>query len=300
MSYLNPVQIGIVQGLLLSWSVLGFALAYRILGFPDLTVEASVPLGGGIFALLARAGWPIWSSIPMALFGGLVAGTLTALVHLRFRVNKFLAGIIVVAIFYSLDLRIMSGPNLSLLGLNSLLDAIAAYLGPNSGWAMVGLLSMLCVVGMSLLSALMSSRTGAKIRAAGSNGAFAESIGLRPIVAIVAGLAVCNALAAFSGVLIADYQGFADVSSGQGVLVLALASMAIGEAIIPQRRLVYHRYVIFSAVLGSLIYQILVAEAVHLGLATTDLRLATGTLVLIVVIVRTARDLSSREALALQ
>jgi len=166
-------------------------------------------------------------------------------------------------------------------------------------WASLGTMVVLtggCAIACVILIKFLSSRAGIRMRAAGSSPIFAESIGLRPGIRLVLGLSFTNALAALSGILISDYQGFADVGSGQGVLILALAALSIGEALIPQRRLAYYTFVVSSAISGSIIYHVVVSAAVRAGLAPTDLRLATGVLVLFVVVVRVTRQRGNIEA----
>jgi putative tryptophan/tyrosine transport system permease protein len=148
------------------------------------------------------------------------------------------------------------------------------------------LLAAILAILSAILFAALSSRTGIQMRVAGSNPEYARSIGIRVPLYVVASLVVSNALAGGAGALLAMYQGFADVSMGQGLLMIALASMTIGERLLPESRFVYPLYVILAAVLGSIVYQILVAYAVRRGLAPTDLRLVTAVFVLAVIAVR--------------
>ncbi len=300
MNLLVPLEIGLVQGLIMVGAVLTFALAFRLLGFPDLTVEGSVPLGAGIYAVLVRLGAALPLAVAMAGVAGAVAGATTALLHTRFGVNKFLAGIINAAILYSLTLRVMSGPNISLLQGPSLLAASRALFGAGSRLGV--LLTLGAAVSLLAVALLLflGSRTGVKLRAAGSNPRFAESVGVRPDAAVVLGLAGCNSLGALSGVLQADYQGFADVTSGQGVVILALAALATGEALVPQRSVRFHQYVVLAAVAGSIVYHVIVAYAVSAGLAPTDLRLATGVLVLLVIALRFSRNDTALEEIRIR
>ncbi len=272
-------------------AVLTFALAFRLLGFPDLTVEGSVPLGAATYAVsVVHLGAPPGLAVLLACLAGAAAGATTAGLHVRFGVNKFLAGIIIVSIVYSLTLRVMSGPNISLLQGPSLLAAARSILPdyPRFG-VLLSLIAAVVVVGTGLI-VFLGSRAGIALRAAGSNPRFAESVGVHKKGMIVSGLAGCNALGALSGVLQADYQGFADVGSGQGVLVVALAALALGEALVPKQSVRFHQYVVLAAVVGSIGYHLVIAYAVRAGLAPTDLRLATGILVLLVVALRISKD----------
>lgn len=282
MTWFAPLGIGVVEGLIMAGVVAAFALAFRLLEFPDLGLEGSVPLGAATYAALLGRGTPIIWAIATAALVGAATGAATALLHVRFRVNKFLAGIIVVAISYSLTLRVMDGSNVSLLNLPRVFPfARSTFRVPD-----VALLGALWILLGAGIIGLLGTRAGMQLRAAGSNTTFAAAIGIRVPFAIVCGLAGTNALAALAGVLQADHQGFADASGGQGILILALASLTIGEAVVPQTRFRYHHYVVVAALAGTVVYQIVVAYAVRLGIRPTDLRLATGVLVLLVFVLR--------------
>ena len=292
MSWLAPLDIGLQIGLILAWPVVGFSMAFRLMTFPDLTVEASVPLGAAVFATFLRAGAPLTLAFVAAVAAGWLAGATTAFLHVRFHVNKFLAGIIVVAIAYSLSLRTMNGPNIGLLQLPSIFDRLRSLdgrLGPTIHVGTILFLAVNLCVMLVLLAMALSSRPGLRLMAAGSNPEYARSLGISVPLALVLGVAAANGLAAWGGALIASYQGFADIGLGQGVLILALASLTLGERILPTKRLSLQVFVLGAAVLGSVVYQLLVSYAIRLGLATTDLRLVTAVLVLLVVARRVSR-----------
>ncbi len=285
MSLLVPFDIGLLMGLLMVWAVLALALGFRLLDFPDLTVEGSLPLGAAVFATFYKNGSPMIVAIGAAILTGGCAGALTAFLHVHFRLNKFLAGIIVVAISYSCSLRIMGSSNIGILQLRSLFDLVeggnALIPGIHFGTILL-LIAILFLVGGGILFGL-TSRFGLNMRVAGSNPDYARTLGINVPVNLVLGLAMTNALAAMSGVLLAMHQGFVDVGMGQGVLILALAAMTLGERLFPEKWLPFHAYVFSSAILGSILYQVLVAYAVRAGLNPTDLKLATALAVLGVV-----------------
>ena len=293
MNWLVPLDIGLSMGLILAWAVVALALPFRLLNFPDLTIEGSLPLGAAVYAVLLKQGTPLLATVGAGLLAGAVVGGVTACLHTRFRLNKFLAGIIVVAMTYSLSLRIMGASNIGLLQSLSLFDLIApldrAVGGPFHVGTMLLLSSLLGLGAVTLVLAL-SSRTGLQLRVAGSNPEYARSLGISVPWNLVLGLALTNSLAAAAGVLLAMRQGFADVAMGQGILILALAAMTIGERLLPERVLPFQIFVVLAAILGSLLYQILVAYAVRMGLAATDLKLATAVLVLMVVALRVSRN----------
>lgn len=291
MSWLAPLDIGLVMGLLLAWAVLALALALRLLDFPDLTPEGSLPLGAAMFAILHKGGLPMPVSIICALLTGAAAGALTGFLYVRFRLNKFLAGIIVIAIAYSFSLRIMGASNIGLLQFVSIFD-LAEPLNkdmPMHLGTILMLTGLIAVGGVALLWAL-ATRRGVRLRVAGSNPEYAKSLGINVPLNMVLGLAATNALAAFSGLLLTMHQGFADISMGQGILILALAAMTIGERLLPEKHLPFHVVVFLAAIVGSVTYQVLIAHAVRAGLAPTDLKLATAIMVLAVVALRVSRN----------
>lgn len=293
MNWLVPLDIGLVMGLLLAWAVLALTLGFRLLDFPDLTVEGSLPLGAAVFAVLHKGGLPMPVSMACALLAGAAAGALTGFLYVRFKLNKFLAGIIVIAIAYSLSLRIMGASNIGLLQSTSVFDLVDSLNQGIPGHLHFGTILLLAgfvtVGGIALLWAL-ATRRGVRLRVAGSNPEYAKSLGINVPLNMILGLAITNALAAFSGLLLTMHQGFADISMGQGVLILALAAMTIGERLLPEKHLPFHVFVFLAAIVGSVAYQVLVAYAVRAGLAPTDLKLATAIMVLAVVALRVSRN----------
>lgn len=292
MNLFVPLDIGLVMGLLMAWAVLGLALGFRLLDFPDLTVEGSLPLGAAVFAVLHKSGSSIPISVLFAVIVGGLAGALTGFLYVRFRLNKFLAGIIVVAISYSCSLRIMGASNIGLLQSTSIFDFVVPVnnILPGFHAGTIALLVVFVVLGGALALWGLTTHSGLRLRVAGSNPNYAKSLGINVPLNMVVGLAATNGMAALSGALLTMHQGFVDVGMGQGILILALAAMTIGERILPERRLPFHAFVFCAAILGSVVYQVLVAYAVRAGLEPTDLKLATAVLVLIVVAFRVARD----------
>jgi putative ABC transport system permease protein len=290
---LVPLDIGLVLGLILAWVVIALALAFRLLDFPDLTVEGSLSLGAAVFAVLIKNGSSMPTAITCAVLAGGVAGALTGFIHVRFRLNKFLSGIIVVAIAYSLSLRIMGASNIGLLQSPNIFDSVESLNNSVLKQIHLGsilLLAALLLIGFILILSGLSTRYGLGLRVAGSNPDYARSLGINVPLNIVFGLFITNCLAAFSGVLLSMNQGFTDISMGQGILILALAAMTIGERLLPEKAIPFHIFVLCAAIFGSVVYQVLVACAVHEGLAATDLKLVTAVLVLLVVAFKISRN----------
>lgn len=291
MNWLTPLDTGLVSGLIFAWAVLALASAFRLLNFPDITVEGSVPLGAAAYASVLTAGWPPTAALGSAFVVGGVAGALTAILHVRFNVNKLLAGIIVISIAYTGCLRIMGTSNIGLLQYETLFNWIehqTVVFPFHLGTILV--LAMLLITGIAFLYRGLVSRQGLRMRVAGVNPDHARSLGINVPLNLTAGLALSNGFAALTGVLIANRQGFADVGMGRGVLILALASMVIGERLISTRWFSFPMYVLLAAIVGSIVYQVVVAFAVRLGVPSTDLELLTAVLVLIVVARTTSRQ----------
>ena len=270
---------GIVTGLLMAACVLGLAIAYRLFNFPDLTVEGSFLLGAVGMAVAQRQGLPAGVSLAAGAALGAAAGALTALVHARFGVNKFLAGIIVSAICYTAGLRLMGASNIGLLGETTFLDR------PDGVGKVATLLVLVGAMCAALHSALRS-RAGLRLRTAGCNPAYAAMLGINVGRSLMITLGITNALAALSGGLLAVHQGFADIGLGQGILIVGLASLTVGERLVPQRRLTLVAYVLAASVGGGVAYQLLMAFAIRLGLNPVDLKLVTALFVLMLVATR--------------
>jgi putative ABC transport system permease protein len=288
------LDVGLTNGLLFAGAVVALTVAFRLLHFPDITVEGSFPLGAATYAAAAVAGAPMVAAVALAAGAGAAAGAATAVLHSRFRLNKFLAGIIVVSVTYSVMLRVMRGPNVGLLSHANPLDSARAF-GVVGGMhlGMIGALALAVGAACVALVLLLVTRAGSKLRAVGSNPTYARAIGLNTSVYLAVGLAVTNALAALAGVGLAMNQGFADVSLGQGVLVLCLAAMTLGEVTLPQRLFrSYVTFIVTAGVVGSLLFQCVTVWALRAGVSATDLKLATAAVVLVLVAARLTTDRS--------
>lgn len=294
MNILQVADSALLLGLIYCGVALSIALSLRILDFPDLTVEGSVPLGGAITAVAIQHGVSPFLAILFALVVGAVAGASTAVFHTRLRISKLLSGIIMLTILYSLNLRIMGSSNIGLLNQNTLLSWLEGQdssLGTYMGWTFslhpikVFTLLGLVIVVSCLLIMFFRTEIGLRLRSVGDNPDFAQSVGVNPTLYIITGMAAANAIAGICGGLIAMNQGFTDVGMGQGMLVLGLASLILGEKVLQKLypRLGRIRYLIFAAISGSILYQGIIVVALKLGLPATDLKMGTAVIVLIAV-----------------
>jgi putative ABC transport system permease protein len=276
-------------GLILSLLALGVFVSFRVFNFPDITAEGSITFGAAVAAvLLVRGGSPSVATVA-GFVAGSVAGAVTGILHTRFRINGLLAGILVMTALYSVNLRIMGRSNVPLLGVTTLTSEAEQLgrrlLGGASevavlGWAMsvrdaATLLVVLVIIAAAALALYLFFRThlGTAMRAAGDNPPMMSALGADVANMVVLGLALSNGLIGASGALLAQYQGFADVQMGIGMLVWGLASVIIGEALVGGAQL---GLVICGAVMGSLLFRLLVAIALRAGLNPNDLKLVTA------------------------
>ena len=276
-------------GLILALLALGVFVSFRVFRFPDITTDGSLTLGASIAAALLGMG----VSAPLATLagagGGLVAGATTGVLHTRFRIHGLLAGILVMTALYSINLRIMGKSNLPLLDAETLATH-AEHLGQRiAGAARLEILGFsVDAAEVSVLAAALAASTlvalllyaflrtqlGTAMRATGDNEQMIRALGVDVGNMRIAGLALANGLIALSGALLAQYQGFADVQMGIGMVVLGLASVIIGEALVGTTREL--GLVITGALLGSVLFRLLVAIALRAGLDPNDLKLATA------------------------
>jgi putative ABC transport system permease protein len=284
-------------GLLLSLLAFGVFISFRIFEFPDITTEGSLTLGGAIAAVLIVSGVnPVFATLA-AFAGGALAGTTTAVVHTRFKINPLLSGILVMTALYSINLHIMGKSNVPLLSERTLASmaesAGIALLGAPEvqmlGWEVstrdLASLTLAFVVAAIVGTALylfFRTNLGTAMQAAGDNAQMIRALGVNVENMIVLGLALSNGLVAVAGALLTQYQGFADVQMGIGMVVWGLASVIIGEALVGVRAL---GFLITGAVMGSVLFRLLVAVALRGGLNPNDLKLVTAVFVLAALIV---------------
>jgi putative ABC transport system permease protein len=275
-------------GLILSLLALGVYISYRVFAFPDITADGSITFGAAVAAtLLTRGTNPIVASLA-AFAAGTVAGACTGVLHTRFRINQLLSGILVMTALYSINLHVMGQSNLPLLSTRTLMT-FAERIGlrmtgsapmPVFGWPvtareMGSLLLSLAIVTFVALVAYVFFRTnlGSAMRASGDNQQMIRALGVNVENMIVLGLAISNGLVAFSGAMLAQYQGFADVQMGIGMVVWGLASVIIGRALVGTDSL---GLALAGTVMGSVIFRLIIALALRWGLNPNDLKLVTA------------------------
>ena len=277
------------MGLILALLSLGTLISFRMIRFTDITVDGSITLGASITAVLISQGVNPWLATVAAVLAGACAGMVTGLLHTRFKIQELLSGILVMTALYSINLRVMGRSNIPLLdvstlssGVEHLLSRVAGsgdkmnifgWLVPVSDMATFICSTLICVVVGILLLYFLRTHFGTGLRAAGSNAQMARAQGLNHNTMIVFSLALANGLVALSGALLAQYQGFADVQMGIGMMVWGLASIIIGEALVGKAGI---GLTIAGTILGTILFRLLIAIALRWGLNPNDLKLVTA------------------------
>jgi putative tryptophan/tyrosine transport system permease protein len=272
--FMGAIEIGLLYGLV----AMGVLLSFRILDFPDLTVDGSFPLGAAVCAILIVSGVNPWVATFAAILAGMVAGFVTAWISVRWNILHLLASILTMTALYSINLRIMGRPNIALLGEQTIFTPIETLPFPHL-YIMPTAMFIVALVIMSLLYRFLMSQKGLAMRATGANVRMAKAQGIAVNCQILSGIALSNGLVALAGALFAQSQGFADVTMGVGTIIVGLAAVIVGEAI-------FNPKVILSALLacifGSIFYRLAVAMALNagfLGLQASDLQLVTAVIV---------------------
>jgi putative ABC transport system permease protein len=279
---LGALEIGLIFGLV----ALGVFLSFRVINFPDLTVDGSFPLGGAVAATLIVAGWNPFAATGVAFAAGALAGALTAWLNVRLRIMQLLASILVMIALYSINLRVMGKPNVALISEPTVFSLVAID-GVPEYWLKPLALAVIVIAAKLLLDAFFASEAGLAMRATGGNPRMARAQGISTDRQTLAGLALSNALVALAGALFAQSQGGADISMGVGTIVIGLAAVIIGETLLPARSLVVTT---LACILGAVLYRFFIASALNtefLGLKAQDLNLVTAVLVALALLVPT-------------
>ena len=277
LSFWNLVPVTLVQGLLYAFIALAVMIPFRLLSFPDLTSEGSFPLGGCVCAILLVSDTPPLLATFVAVLAGMAAGAATAFIHLRFRINTLLSGILVMTILYSVNLRVLGKANVALMANETVLSTVSAELVTNVGYQVAAFALLMAFVAAAL-HWFLRTEAGLSLRAVGVNQALVPSLRIDPWIWIVAGLALANGLSGLAGAVVVQLQGFADVQMGFGVLITGLAAVIIGETLIGRDTVARQ---VAAPVLGSLVYYQLISLGLALGLKPADLKLVTGVFVLL-------------------
>ena len=284
-AFWGAVELGLIYGFV----AVGVYLAFRVLDFPDLTVDGSFPLGAAIAAVTITAGWDPWLACLLAAFGGAACGLVTAFLNVRFGILNLLASILTMIALFSVNLRVMGRPNMAVLNRETVVTPFYD-LGLPDHIVRPLVLSVLILVTVLVLARFLASDFGLAMRAAGANQRMARANGVDVGRQIYAGMAISNALTGIGGALFAQVAGFADVTSGVGTIVVGLAAVIVGETLFRSRGLFI---ALLACVIGSVIYRVAVQLALSadiLFLQASDLNLVTAVLVALALILPRLRS----------
>ena len=275
-SYVALVPVTLSQSFILAFVVMGIMIPFRTLQFPDLTSEGAYPLGGCVCGVLIAAGVNPALAIVASLACGFLAGCCTALIHLRFRIHTLLAGILMMTMLYSINLRIMGKSNLSIFGSDTVYNW-APFVTPGFPVSKIIIAGLIGAGVFLALNWFFKTEKGTALRAVGSNPAMAEAQGISVWVSTIIGVGLASGFSATSGALMVQAQGFADVNMGLGILINGLAALMIGEAVVGKQS-VWRQ--LLAPFVGAIIYYQLVSLCLAAGMPPPDLKLATGLFVL--------------------
>ena len=272
------LQATIEQSLIFAIMVLGVYISFRILNFPDMTVDGTFPLGAAISAKLLTLGANPHLTLLVALVAGAVAGAVTGLIHVKLKVKDLLAGILVMTALYSVNLRVMGKSNIPLFEEDNIF---------NTEYSMMITIVVLILISKFLLDYLLKTKFGFALKALGDNENLIVSLGLNEEKYKIYGLMIANAFVAFSGAVLAQYQGFADVGMGTGIIVIGLASIIIGDTLFGKRRRLAGTTIV---IIGSILYRGVIAVTLSMGMDASDLKLITSMIVIIILWIQKQKD----------
>ncbi len=277
MGILLAIQGAASQGVLWGIMALGLYITFKVLDFADLTVDGSFALGGAVSAVLLVNGWNPFLSLLIAFLAGGISGVVTGLLHTKLEIPGILAGILTMIALYSINIRIMGQANTPLLGVDTIMVKLEILLGIDRTMSSLIAGVVFSVVIIMILYWFFGTELGSVIRATGNNERMVRAQGVNTDNMKIIGLMLSNALVALSGAMVAQSQGYGDVGMGTGTIVIGLASIIIGEVIFGKRFSFWYR--LMSVVFGSIIYRIIIAVVLQLGLKSTDLKLLTAIIV---------------------
>ena len=255
----------IEQGLIFATMALGLYISYKILDFPDLTVDGSFPMGASIVAILITKGVNPILTLGVAFIGGCLAGFVTGYIHIKFKITNLLAGIIVMTGLYSINLRIMGKSNIPLFGVDNIFSNKYNFL----------IILLMVLLSKFSLDYLLKTKFGFSLRALGDNETLVISLGIDEKKLKIIGLMLANGLVALSGGILAQYQGFSDIAMGTGTIVTGLASIIIGESVLKKGKMFRVTTIV---IVGSVLYRFIITGSLKIGFNASDIKLITAIL----------------------
>jgi len=276
----NLLSSSFYEGLAYGFVAIGVYLTFRVLAFPDLTVDGSFPLGGAVAAILIINDINPWLATLAALVAGLCAGLATSLLNTKLRINALLAGILMMVALYSINLMIMGRSNIGLLRETTVFSQFAQFLGIDDKVTLsIIFMVMLAVIILAILNWFLRTEIGLALRATGENEQMVRGLGGNTDMTTILGVSISNGLVALSGALIAQNQSNADVGMGVGMIVMGLASVIIGEGIFRPRGVTA---ILLAVVGGTFAYRLFIGIAIrYKWVSAGNLKLVTALLVIV-------------------
>ncbi len=271
----------LIQGLCFSAIALGIYISMKIFNIPDITTDGSYTLGGVITAKLLMAHQPIYIVLPAVIAAGAAAGALTGIIHTKLKINALLAGILVMYALYSINLSIMGRSNIPLTNVSTLFSLISFAADPNKNTFFV-LIGFVAVIAL-LIGFLLKTDFGIAMRATGNSESMIRALGVNTDRMKIIGLALANALTALSGFLITQFQSYADINMGIGIVITGLGSVIIAEAFVNWFRITSVWLSLALVLFGAIIFQFVIAFSLSIGISPTLLKLVTAVFVLLIV-----------------
>ena len=271
----------LIQGLCFSAIALGIYISMKIFNIPDITTDGSYTLGGVITAKLLMAHQPIYIVLPAVIAAGAAAGALTGIIHTKLKINALLAGILVMYALYSINLSIMGRSNIPLTNVSTLFSLINFASDPNKNtfFVLIGFVAVIAV----LIGYLLKTDFGIAMRATGNSESMIRALGVDTDRMKIIGLSLANALTALSGFLITQFQSFADINMGIGIVITGLGSVIIAEALVNWFRITSVWLTLTLVLSGAIIFQFVIAVTLSIGVSPTLLKLVTAVFVLLIV-----------------
>ena len=284
------------QGMIYAIMALGIYITYTILDFPDLTVDGSFPLGAALSAVLITKGVNPVLTLIITFVAGAAAGMLTGIIHVKLKVRDLLSGIIMMTALYTVNLRIAGRANVPIYNMTTLFDNSLVkriFRGPLAAFSNVIIILLVTLIMKFLLDWYMNTKSGYLLRAVGDNETIVTSMGVDKGIVKIIGLSIANGLVSLSGCMFAQQQRYFDISMGTGTMVIGLASVIIGISLL--KKASFFR-VTTRVMIGSIIYKACVALAIKLGMPSSDLKLITAVLFLVILVI--GMDRSKRKKVA--
>jgi putative ABC transport system permease protein len=271
----------LIQGLCFSAIALGIYISMKIFNIPDITTDGSYTLGGVVTAQFLTHHQPVYLVVPTVIAAGALAGALTGLIHTKLKINALLAGILVMTALYSVNLTLLGRSNIPLINTTSIFTLINIATDPNHNTFWILLVFVIIVT--LLIGYLLKTDFGIAMRATGNSESMIRSLGVNTDRMKITGLALANALTALSGFLITQFQGFADINMGIGIVIVGLGSVIIAETLINWFKITSVWLSLILVLSGAIIFQFVLAITLSIGVDANLLKLVTAVFVLLIV-----------------